>query len=236
MGDAYGATTLPLVAASPQGTDPFTTYVLQYLQAVANAYAVDEWSSIAPGGSNPVASISDTDPELAGFNTKNLPALYLFRSEIADHVQVAQDIRIETGVMSLIWVPPPAAREGAQRVRSNFAVKLFKLLDDSIEQERDPAWVVSGDTYFNAQTLGSWLPKWALYRRFRLGAMKRRDVMIPITGDKTNREPFEAYACTCPYEEERTPDLSRYDLVDGADLTFESADEPPFVFHETTLD
>lgn len=326
MTDVYGAVSVPL-AASTAGEDPFLTYVLSFLKAVGNAYAIAEWNVVAPAlrtPNNPIAVTFDHDPGEAVFTERDLPALFLYRSKVTARTDVAQDIRVESGELSLLWVPPPAPQD-RRRTRFQFAGKLLKVLDTYLERGRDPAWCVDGDTdtdaaphldetlttgstppaasfsgtpalttYFfrvaittggargaalfkwsiddgvtwvalgvttaatvalgatgitvtfpvgtyatnnvyrcRAQGFGSVLATYAKFRRLRLGSTEPRPLIIEVDGTDPRR--YLAYVTTCPYEEELTPDLTRYDLLDGVDQTLSAPDDDPDLPNELEL-
>lgn len=157
MSDQYGATHVPL-AASTAGEDPLLASVLSYFQAIGNAHAIAEWTLVAPGQhttNNPIEVVHDCDPEQGSFNERDLPALFLWRSKTLDRAQLAQDVRVESSTLSLLWVPPPATQDKRSAIRQQFAAKLLKVLDVYLERNRDPAWVASGETDSNAASMGA---------------------------------------------------------------------------------
>lgn len=223
MPNAYGAITIPLEAAEA-GDDPLLVHTLAFLKAIANAYGALAWNALTGGDSQPVAHTFMHDPELGLFNDNKLPALFLFRDpEQTTFTQETQDNRVERGVLRLLWVPPSTTQEKAAR-RYSFAGKLFKLLDHALEVGRDPAWIMAGDEYSDAETRGSFVSRYAEFRRLRFEKVRRRMLAIPLV-DGTQPRRYEAWSAELQYEEARTFDMTLFDELDAVEQTIEVAED-----------
>lgn len=232
MADLYGPTPIPLTAS---GRDDFLHYTVSFFQAVANANAILEWKNIAPNASKVVTTATTFDPRRYIFNEAQLPLLSLHRLRVADRADTAQCIRTESGELLLTWVPFDATPETA-RHRSTFAAKLFQTLEMALENGRDPSWKVVGDTYYDAQTYGSVIARFAKFRRLHLREMKVVDLKIPGIDSSTFRN-FEAYECKASYELEVTIDPgASFGPNTQVDMQLQVPGDPPLTIAEFTLD
>jgi hypothetical protein len=172
MADTYGAKTLPLAGvggslpATPTAVeasgDPLLAFLASYLMTAANARLGAEWGVIAAPNRAPAAPESPIfrafthDPEAWDFNDKLLPALFVYRSDDGGgaYEQLTADLRVARDTVILFWIPrsTPQTRRADQ---ARFASKLFALFDTLLEENRDPTWVVEGDTETRAALDGS---------------------------------------------------------------------------------
>jgi hypothetical protein len=161
--------TQPAPDGEAQG-DPALWIYLQFLKAFlqTDRQVTALWaaSGMAPGAvvvnairaHNPGDDQSST-PGL-GLTTKDLPALYMWRKDEAGATtveQIAEDWRIATSEVRLLWVFPEMANTGIQRTRATFVDALAKCIDTAIELGRTPSFVVPGDPDPLAATIGSFV-------------------------------------------------------------------------------
>jgi len=215
MPDRYGATVLPLDASTPDGRDPLLWYVADYFKAIANAHAVAEWALHWKGGSPvPCASAFTHDPHETNFADNNLPALFLWRSDVLEHVDEAQDIRVTRSRLRLLWVPPHTGKPELKTERAPFPYKLAKLWDDYLELGRDPAWIVSGDADPDAAAYGSVIARFAQFRRLRFATVRPEPLVIellsPDGAPRAAPKIYTAQLSELMLEEELVRDPARY--------------------------
>ena len=173
--DQWGLLSIPLqpptaaqAAGEAQG-DPCLWIYLQFLKAFlqTDAQATALWTAagIAPGQVvvNAIRAHGpgddDGEPFGLGLTTKDLPCLYMWRHGGGDSSsveQIAEDWRVETSQVRLLWVFPDAV-VGIQRGRQSFTNALAKCIDDAIERGRTPSFVVPGDPDPLAPSLGSFV-------------------------------------------------------------------------------
>lgn len=169
---SWGLVSIPTQPA-PDGEaqgDPALWIYLQFLKAFlqTDQQVTALWaaSGMAPGAvvvnairaHNPGDDQSST-PGL-GLTTKDLPALYMWRKDEAGATtveQIAEDWRIATSEVRLLWVFPEMANTGIQRTRATFVDALAKCIDTAIELGRTPSFIVAGDPDPLAQTIGSFV-------------------------------------------------------------------------------
>lgn len=221
--DQYGAITLPIPVPAGGGrvgpatsvSDPLIDYTLAYLQAVINDKAADAWASVMLG-SLPVANVRTNDPEELEFNVVDLPCLYGMRSGSAKDgpERMAADIILMRDEIHLLWVFPPA-RQAFQAFRSQMVAGISKTIHAAIEMGRDPSWVVRGDPDPQAATHGSNFPKYAGWSRMNFTKWSTK--VIVMKGEKSLGYP--ALHGVLEVEEIFQEDISKYDLLDGVDVT-----------------
>lgn len=195
MRDLYGATPIPLEGLETDGRDPLLSTVAAYFQAIANVHARADWEAIAKLGSPlPVVHAFTHDPHETNFNDNTLPALFLWRSEVLEHVDEAQDIRVIRSRLRCLWVPPSTGKPDEKTRRTQFPFKLYKVLDDYLELGRDPAWVLPTDPDPEAPVYGSVLPRFALFRRLRFTSVRPEPLVIElVSADGAPRMPPRIY-------------------------------------------
>lgn len=162
MADKYGslAFPLPVPGATETPADHALDVLLAYLKAFLNYYGGAAWRAIYFAGETgqtlaPVMKTFAHDPTYDDFTEKHLPALFLFRNGGARSEDIAEDVRATTTTLTLWWVFP-ADRDQKRRVRQRaFLNGVAKLIDQALRKERDPVYVVTGDTEPTATTEGS---------------------------------------------------------------------------------
>lgn len=168
MPDFFGPLALPAPATAPGATfaDPAIDTILAFLQAVLNRNGDAAWGSVngyQPAGTHFVNAVFGFDPtegDGTTFNTGDLPALFMWRSEILGADWRAADYYVRRSTLTLLWVPPPATQ--ATRASWQPALNLVASIVDGITDPdgRDPAYVVPGDPDPNAPYQGSLLWKY----------------------------------------------------------------------------
>ena len=107
MSHKFGALTLPaqVPGAGESLTDPALDIIGGYLSAVLNAWGNDAWTSRAPN--EPIVRKTlFVDPAEAEFIESDLPALYVWRSQIATDY-LAEELTSHKSTIELLWVPSP---------------------------------------------------------------------------------------------------------------------------------
>lgn len=164
MSDFYGALQVPAPPSDdPPGQasgDPFLDTLVAFLMAAINADLKDLWASIHPATIKPHAEplpICFTfthDPDEASFSENQLPALYAWRADEAQHKDWTQDWAKAISNVSLLWIPPLAQQEH-RRIRQPFRNAFTKALHKNLYLGRNEAWIVQGDTEAKAADYGS---------------------------------------------------------------------------------
>lgn len=179
MPDTYGPLEIPV--PEPEGTDavsdPLIDVTLSFFKAVLNANAGAAWRVVAPG--EPVVRCTFAhDPEELDFNAKQLPALFLWRDEGKDFNNLqTSDGNFHTSILKGLWVFAPRPQT-IQKSRRPILNAIQTILHRAIEQNRDPAWVVQGDTDPRAATIGSNFYAFAKYFSFRLEHVKKAHIQV----------------------------------------------------------
>lgn len=159
MADTYGAVQIPIQApaAGEEITDPAISLIAGYFKAVLNAYAQTAWNSVAPtitglvtvpgGLASPVVRKAfGHNPEEEDLNENDLPALYVWRGpKGARPIWLAEDYRVSPDTWTMIWLFRPA-QQNARRLRQSFINGVMKIVDATLESQRDPNYVAPGDT------------------------------------------------------------------------------------------
>jgi hypothetical protein len=195
--DGWGATAIPLVAPATfqvvgqdavveAAGDPLLSYGLSFFATVANAYGSAAWNApgIAPGV-EVVANTFPHNPREESFNEKDLPAMYMWRDGATEYDQIAQDLRVVRGTISLLWVAPVKARQTYLRLRSPFPKALLDVLEDCFERGCDLNWQLVGDTSPSAvyvQTYGSLLWPRMNFRRMHFQKWSPASLTVPAEG------------------------------------------------------
>lgn len=246
--DRVGDTWVPLIAPNSNEavTDPLLTYFLSFFKAIANAYTPAAWQAICPN-TFPVTTTFAHNPEEVYFDDRDLAALYLWRDEQLDQVDLANDIQMTSYNLKLLWIPQQIADQDGRRLRRPFIQGLFKALNVYFERGRDPAWYVPGDDYpartadpvVNRQvcaSLGSVLAHWAPYRRAILQKWKGVKVQLRMTEAGEFRT-YEAYEAVIYLEEQLIRDLTRFDELLGLDQKINVGADPndPITFPAYTI-
>lgn len=227
MADKYGALPFPITAPSATATvsDPALDTLLAYLKAFANQYGATAWQAVYKANTvlpnNPVVGTFSHDPEYDQFNERDLPALFLFRNTGRHGEDIGEDIRCTYSTLTLWWVFP-ADRDMHRRVRQRpFLNGMAKLVDQAFRKERDPVYVVAGDTEPTAATEGSVVLLHAGIESIRVGPPQIGEVRIP-KGDDVGRYP--RVQILLDIEELRTIDKDLFAALDGAEIDFQRSD------------
>jgi hypothetical protein len=264
--DLYGGQPLPAPVAPPypQILDPrdvvvvdqpmhdaLLYYVGTFLCAVANAEYGDAWGAMDPGNPLPVRSLFLNDPSKRQLSTNDLPAFFLWRQKPGKPRQLADGWRIRDTVLHLAWVLP-GMQDDTERERDVLIPLIHGALDDFLDEQRHPAWVVPGDTTPHVvasgglPALGSWLgamrdssgrviaddpAKQAqrLFMHLFPGEWSRVDVTVdPVAQDEKPPAPLEAYLQTFDVRERLVRDpLRRGVRLQGLTQTIQTRPTDP---------
>lgn len=221
MSDTFGLPQFPLQPPT-QGqavADPALTILLSYLKAFLcdDQMATGAWqvAGVSPGNP-PVVGTFPFDPEEDLFNSRDLPALYLWRDS-ASNEWLAEDYLIESSTLKLLWVFPSGTPEN-QAVRTPFVNGLVKAIQIAIERNRTPSWKQPNDTdpdtsrYGSA--LGNYLGAWLL----RVDRWRRTHV-VERGIDSSTRGVYTAVEVQLTLQEPWTVDITdpaRFDPTSGA--------------------
>lgn len=201
MPDFFGPLELPVPApADPRAEavgDPLLDLIAAFVKEVLNADLADAWAAVIPtrgagrAPSLPVMHTETFDPNEGAFTTERTPCLYVFRPDdpAPQRLRSAQSWEVVRSPVSLLLVPPPPTQD-KQKLRTNIRNAIDKSLRAAIRQGRHPAWVVSGDTYYDAATYGSVFLRHAKLQawHFTNGGVKR--VPINVEDEDGNRNPM----------------------------------------------
>jgi hypothetical protein len=226
MADAFGALALPAPVASAGAAvgDPLLDTLLAYLKAAINADGGAAWAAVAPGTPAPVATVRAHNPRL-WFNTRDLPALFLWRGGAPRRAREAQGIDTAESTLTLAWVPSLASPEHTIR-RWSFRNVVEKAVHRALARQRHPAWVVEGDTYYDAATLGSVLARHTKHTRLAVtGGPEDVDIVVPSGENET--EAFPAVQWTLTVAEAYEPDLAAYAELDAVEATLTTGGDEP---------
>lgn len=153
MADTFGGIQLPVPVGQPAG-DPAMGYLGNYLAAFLNAKLATAWAAVAPT-LVPVRKVFLHNPIDGEFNEADLPALFLYRTEIQGEVW-ADEWNVQKSTLVAQWVFPNAISYEQAR-RAPFVNAVAKGLHVAIEYGRDPSYVIPGDTEAIAGTKGSFV-------------------------------------------------------------------------------
>lgn len=155
MADMFGGISLPVAAGNDPVSDPAIGYIAAYLKAVMNAYGQAAWTEVS--NLQPVVrEVFTHDPERHNFNTRNCPALFVWREEVPVE-RIACDVLAARAKVQLLWLMEPAT-QGKTSSRKPFIHAVTAIMASALEQGRDPAWIDDDDTDPNKDTRGSLLP------------------------------------------------------------------------------
>lgn len=233
MSDTFGPEPQPLVApaAGFVAGDRALTYLLAFFSAVANASAVNAWHAAGIAPNVPVVKATFAhDPTRGGFNTRDLPALFLYRTgSDKDDERYADDYLLTHDNLVLMWVLPWQSMDN-QRKRTPLFVAVKNLLLARLEQMRDPSWIVAGDTDPRAATLGSSIATWAGFWSLIMGKWQATTLKLDIDGDRQHNEQlYDALKIEFALTEQFTPDITLLDAITGLQEVYQTTDAPPLV-------
>lgn len=210
MSDTYGGISFPVARRGVDASvsDPLLDVTLEYFQAVLNDKLKAAWQSVAPG-TLPVKTISANDPEEVDFNIKNLPTLYAWRSGGGDAPaeQIAEDIFFMRDQIQLFWVFPPA-RQAFRAFREQISAGAAKIIHAAIEQGRDPAWKVRGDTDTLAVSQGSVFARYAGWSEMRFKKWDDRMMNVEMA-DGSPKKSYPAMHMSLDVVEEFIEDITK---------------------------
>jgi hypothetical protein len=218
MGDAYGMLPLPALApaADEALTDPAIDILLEFMTAVLNYYGDAAWASVSgyqAGDNHTVVQTFNFDPHETTFNTRDLPALFLWRKKIGGSAWLATDYYVRESKLILQWVPPPAIQSMRARWRP-FINLIASALDGIMDPSaRVPSWIYPGDTDPIAQYDGSLLWKYMpLTYEFDIGDTTTVPITIEMV-DGSNKENYWAIQVEIKLREQSdtdTPELHAF--------------------------
>lgn len=169
--------------------DPLLSKLGEMIRAILNCRVGDLWRSVwpAPQNNGTAGQVVHTqglffhNPNEVAFNTKSLPALYVFRVGWARPAYIALDLREQVSTIKAVWVFPLAVQEQRRR-QLTIPNVIHKVLDDAIEDGCDPAWVDENDPDPKAPKRGSSMTErlgvWSLH----MGEGRLKPVEIPVNG------------------------------------------------------
>lgn len=168
MPDFYGPLQIPVLAPSDTDTvaDPLIDVLLGFFESILNANASRAWARVSgyqPGGNGSVVVSKFTwNPEEEDgtvFNSRDLPALFMWRETIDGSGWMAADYYIRPSRIVMLWVPPLVIQFERARWRP-FINAIASIIDGVTDPDgRDPSYKVPGDDDPAADYLGSLLWK-----------------------------------------------------------------------------
>jgi hypothetical protein len=227
MADAFGTLQIPLVtpATGESAGDPFLQITASFFAAVLNGNVSTAWQAVYKdvAAAKVVKSFFDDDPRDATFNVTSLPALFFWREDVKEPVWIAEDYLTQESLCRLLWVFPASVPE-KRTMRSSIINGIARTLTIMVERDRDPSWVVTGDTDPQAATQGSRLSRWAGIFEMYLGTWKPYDLLIPMMDRVSKPMTFDAVTIGVRVVERLNYDLTRFDASGGMTLTIKTPD------------
>jgi hypothetical protein len=227
MSDTFGAMPIPLVAPATgeSAGDPLLSTTLSFFKAVLNANASAAWRAVYKDVANaPVVKTTlDDDPRGSTFNDNDLPALFLWREDVKEPVWIADDWLTQESVCRLMWVLP-AGVQVKRALRSSIINGVVRTLVTFVERNRDPSWIVAGDTDPKAATLGSSFFDRAGWIEFHVGAWKPFNLPIAMLDKGAAPRMYDAVSVACRVVERLNFDLTRLDPNGGVSITLRTPD------------
>jgi hypothetical protein len=235
VSDRYGALQLvpPTGPFTPVANPPFTdevvgdvllAYLGSYLMTVLNGYGTTLWQEVMPM-SQLVEQVFFHDPEKNGINTRDLPALFVFREDddVATQVEwIADDYRSAIGMIHIIWVPPDDAVD-KRRLRVAMGNAIKNIIDSCVEAGRDLSWQVAGDSDPQAQYYGSQLLEWCGAEWLDTPKSKWRKLNIGMLEGSPSKT-YDAFAIDYSVRELLIRDITVYPENTSIDATFVAPD------------
>lgn len=145
MADNYGLTAFPLArhTENDPAADKALRVLLDFAKAVILYDAADAWQLVAPNRA-PVQVANAWNPEDFEFSDKSLPALYGFRKGGTPTETLADEWRVDSADVSLMWILE-STPQGRQSLRAPFVNGITKSLDRAFVNGRHAAYVVDAD-------------------------------------------------------------------------------------------
>lgn len=241
MGLTYGLLSLEdaQAEANVAAGDPLLTKLGAACQAIVNARCNALWTSVCPRGKGgntppvPVATVFTHDPNDRVFNTKELPALYVFRGKVSPQEWAAEDLVLQKSTLTLIWVFPhePQAKTASQIPMANAVVK---AIGAALWSGQDSAWVDPTDPDPKAPTAGSLIVERMGLWTIQMGESRMRPVKIEIQDRAGLSFEFAALEMSVEVEEQLVDDLAvtpggRYASPPKTTTTVQTSDDPAVV-------
>jgi hypothetical protein len=233
MPDFYGSLEIPVPVPVGGATvaDPLVDVLLSFFTTILNANAEAAWAAVSgyqPGGNGDVVVETFAwNPEEEGgtaFNSRDLPALFMWREEIGGSEWLAADYYVRPSKLQLLWVPPLTVEENRTVFRP-FINAIASIIDGITDPDgRDPSYKVAGDPDPAASYLGSLLWKQTpnLYS-FDVG--KTKPSTIRLATDSGERPHYPCVRMEIAIRERNTvgePPDDYFELI-GADMTISDA-------------
>lgn len=166
MSDRQGLLRLPMTEAGDPTTtavgDPLLDVLASFLKAAVNYDTKVGWGVVHPRTKDanvepvPVTTTFTHDPKDSTFDSKRLPALFVWRMGWPRLVPMTQDWEAQVSQIGVLWVPDPE-RTSVDARRDPFKNAVAKSIHRAIRRGRNPGWVVEGDTDPKAEVYGSFL-------------------------------------------------------------------------------
>jgi hypothetical protein len=231
MADTYGSLPFPIAAPGDGETasDHALDVLLAYLKAFLNHYGATAWQSIYKAnkdpGNLPVVGTFAHDPEYDNFNERDLPAIFLFRNGGQVAEDIAEDIRTTHSSLTMWWVFPADKAQDRRARQRPFLNGIAKLVDQAFRKERDPAYVIVGDTEPTAAIEGSVVLVHAGIERLFVGAPQIGEVRIPKGNDVGM---YPRVQIILDIDEWRTIDKTLFPALEAVDVDFQLTDGSVF--------
>jgi hypothetical protein len=210
------AQVIPVPGRGETVGNPTLDAIRDFIAGVWRRTAANAWASVAPG--EPIVRKAFShDPEQYSFIEKDLPGLYVFpQGSTKPPEQIAEDIRVEYGNIRVFWVLPFVGQERQVQRRPIFWA-LQNVLDQALREERDPGWIVEGDTDPLAATEGSWLLDAAGLKAISIADWADTTIAIGIgTEEGATKRTFPALSIRLVFE--RVVERSVEGIASDADL------------------
>lgn len=221
MSDNFG--TLEFPVSPPAGDEAIHDSTLSkigaYLAVCLNDALATSWKTVNPSATF-VKTVQTNSPDDSTFNTKELPALYLWRTAI-NLDQVTDDWTEAVSDVTLLWVPQDAV-QAKRSLRAPGVNGFAKVVARALELGRHPGWVDSGDQDPQAKTLGSVLIERCNLFRWPFLTLCKYDTLEIPKGSETASYP--AFTANLRISEITNWDES-YDSIVGADRAASKLDE-----------
>jgi hypothetical protein len=219
MADTIGLTTFP-IAAPALSTDVVGDLALQrlgaFLQSSLNRMGNTAWRTRGASTANVVEHVFYRNPKRL-FDERRLPALYLWRTS-SKRAREADDLLKVTSRITIYWVSAPA-QESHDIAREPFERAVDIMIARALHRERDPSWVVSGDTDPLAAAQGSFLPTWLGYSWLLKGDATELEMTADVhDGDGHRSVMFFGLATGVDIEEMAGWDRDEFTSVAALDL------------------
>lgn len=192
-----GSLAVPTVAALASDKipgDKTLQILLDYYKSFFNAYFSTRWASIAPEFPTPITNTFAHDPTRVEFSEFDLPALYLWRTELTDAERIAEDWQMMTWELSGLWIMPPALQQN-EVPRSAYWHALPKAIFQATQRLHDPAYVNPSDPNPNATKFGSNIAELTSLHSLSLLSSKIEQVEIEMDSVHRGQDTKRHYDC-----------------------------------------